>query len=242
MQFLPDVLARLQIGRSASYVANKGNAGDALIAASTGLIVEQMEIEVRNDAPVVLVAGGGGLHPAYECLAKAIAKIPRDRTVVVLPSTVSAHWELLGSFRRLTLLARDEMTHALARMNGINSILCHDAAFSFDFSGWKDEGEGTLHALRTDIESAGREHPEDNRDISVMAGGWWPLHGSLLTARKFVTAISGYRTIMTDRLHVAIVGAKLGKRVIFKPCSYFKNRAVFEMSLERFPDVTFVLD
>lgn len=47
-----------------------------------------------------------------------------------------------------------------------------------------------------------------------------------------------YGEIRTNRLHVGIVGALLGKRVVLHDNSYGKNRAVWEHSLAgRFPDV-----
>jgi exopolysaccharide biosynthesis predicted pyruvyltransferase EpsI len=219
-------------------VPNRGNAGDALIAAATMQLLGRLEIPVHSDAEVVLVAGGGGIHPKYDCLAKRINSIPRDKRVIILPSTVSAHWTLLEQFRDLMLLCRDEMTMGLARMHGIRAGLCHDAAFSFDWSAWDDKGAGVLHAMRTDGESAGGVILEGNCDLSTMASGVWGLHDSLIVARRFVTRISLYRTVVTDRLHIAIAAAMLGKKVIFKGGNYFKNRAVFEMSLARFPNVT----
>lgn len=46
----------------------------------------------------------------------------------------------------------------------------------------------------------------------------------------------------TDRLHVAIAGALLGKSVELHANSYFKNRAVYQFSLRSFPSVRFVGD
>ena len=51
-------------------------------------------------------------------------------------------------------------------------------------------------------------------------------------------ALEPYRVLRTDRLHVGILGALMGKRVHLHEGAYFKNRAVFESSLApNFPDV-----
>lgn len=225
--------------KSVAYVPNKGNAGDALIAAATWAALQRMGVGVSGSAATVLVSGGGALIPRYECLAKALAKVDRGKRVIVLPSTVAGHWSLLRSFSDLTLLCREEMSLSLARMEGVRAKLCEDVALGFDYSEWTDHGIGTLHAMRTDSERGGEVIPGNNRDLSMEQGGWWPLHVSTLAARKFITAISRYRVVVTDRLHVAIVAAKLGKKVIFKPGDYFKNRAVYELSLAGFQNVSF---
>jgi exopolysaccharide biosynthesis predicted pyruvyltransferase EpsI len=50
-----------------------------------------------------------------------------------------------------------------------------------------------------------------------------------------------FEEIRTDRLHVAIAGAVLGKSVKFHPNNYFKCRAVFEYSMaHRFSTVEWV--
>lgn len=227
---LEETLPKLVQGQ-VSYVAGKGNAGDALIAAATGQVLDRLGIVVGSEG-TVLVAGGGGLIPRYDCMAKTLAKVPRDKKVIILPSTVAGYWQLLGEFRNLTLLAREEVTLSLARMNGIRTLLCEDAAFSFDYSPWTG-GEGTLVAMRADAERSGRPLPENNRDVSLESTGWWGLHNSMIAARKFVQTISRHAMIDTDRCHVAIVGAMLGKQVTLRPGNYHKNRSVWSASLER---------
>jgi exopolysaccharide biosynthesis predicted pyruvyltransferase EpsI len=60
-------------------------------------------------------------------------------------------------------------------------------------------------------------------------------------AQHLLRYIDLYDEVGTNRLHVAIGAALLGKRVRFHPNSYFKNRAVYEFSMaDRFPDVEWV--
>lgn len=242
MTDFPTALAALLRGiNSVSYVANKGNAGDALIAAATQQTLETLGIDVVPEAPVILVAGGGALIPRYDCLSRVIARIPRDRRVIIGPSTVVG-FDMLRQFPNLILLAREEMTHALAKAAGVTSMLCHDAAFSFDYSPWLGAEDRNsldrLSAFRTDDESLGCLLPDGNLDLSAQAGGWWQLHNCHLQARRFVSTINRYRKVDTDRLHIAIAAAKLGKRVRFHPGNYHKNRVVFAASLAGFRRVS----
>lgn len=48
----------------------------------------------------------------------------------------------------------------------------------------------------------------------------------------FIKKISQYQKINTNRLHVAIAAAKLGKEVNLYPNSYWKNKALFEFTME----------
>ncbi len=52
-----------------------------------------------------------------------------------------------------------------------------------------------------------------------------------MAARDFLAIADRYDEIRTDRLHVAIAGALLGKRVLLHDNSYGKNRAVWEHSV-----------
>lgn len=52
-----------------------------------------------------------------------------------------------------------------------------------------------------------------------------------VSAACFLRFIARYEQVKTDRLHVGIGAALLGKQVSLRPNRYFKNRAVFEHSL-----------
>jgi hypothetical protein len=52
-------------------------------------------------------------------------------------------------------------------------------------------------------------------------------------------AVRRMSEVQTDRLHVAIAGVLLGKRVELRPNNYDKNREVFAFSLSSMPGVSF---
>ncbi|MFW6075873.1 MAG: polysaccharide pyruvyl transferase family protein, partial [Chloroflexota bacterium] len=98
----------------------------------------------------------------------------------------------------------------------------------------------TLRCFRNDKESAGHPHPTPNLDISkvLKRSGLLTPDVAARVARRFLHIIGRADKVWTDRLHVAIAGGMLGIPTVFFPGNYFKNRAVFEFSLQqRFPNV-----
>lgn len=241
---LPELLGILlrDVGE-VSYLPSEGNAGDALISASTFAVLGTMGIRITPGAMTVLVAGGGNLVPSYNCLERRLAGVPREgRRVIILPSTVIGCFGLLRQFKDLALLAREEMTLVTARMERVRVWGCEDAAFSYDYSRFSDPGDGVLRAFRTDVETAGRALPTGNLDVSVVTveGQYWTPRNAGPIADQFVRTISQSAEVETDRCHVAIAAAKLGKRVRFYPGSYHKNRSIYLSSLVGFPNVEWV--
>ena len=64
----------------------------------------------------------------------------------------------------------------------------------------------------------------------------------MIFGEELIGALQKYEQVNTDRLHIAIAATLLGKKVKLFPNSYYKNRAVFEYSLKRFSNVSFVED
>ena len=58
------------------------------------------------------------------------------------------------------------------------------------------------------------------------------------TSWEFLRYLDRFDRVETNRLHVTIGAALLGKGVAFYPNSYWKNQAVFEATLRlRFPNI-----
>lgn len=98
-----------------------------------------------------------------------------------------------------------------------------------------------LYALRGDSEAGRPEmiHPLANVDISrAFALGCRKEAFINASAWFFLKFVDQFDQVVTDRLHVSIAGALLGKIVTLHPNRYFKNRAVYEHSLNgHFPNV-----
>lgn len=90
----------------------------------------------------------------------------------------------------------------------------------------------TLNAFRTDSEKTGVLIPVDNVDVSeVLTLGVETRKMAYMASYYFLTFLNGYSVINTNRLHVCIGGALLGKKINFYPNNYFKCRAVYDYSL-----------
>jgi hypothetical protein len=93
--------------------------------------------------------------------------------------------------------------------------------------------------FRTDIEKTDINLPEGNVDASLAFnfGVTSPIKSGFTVFHLF-HFLDKFDAINTNRLHLAIAGALLGKKVHLSSNSYYKCRAVFEHSLrERYPNV-----
>ncbi|MFW5701162.1 MAG: polysaccharide pyruvyl transferase family protein [Cyclobacteriaceae bacterium] len=97
-----------------------------------------------------------------------------------------------------------------------------------------------LNCFRVDTEKTDFHVPRDNIDLSeVYKFGTDYQELVDYQAKKFLGYLQKFDEIRTNRLHVAIGGALLGKKVYLQANSYFKNRAIYEFSLkDKFPNVT----
>jgi exopolysaccharide biosynthesis predicted pyruvyltransferase EpsI len=56
----------------------------------------------------------------------------------------------------------------------------------------------------------------------------------------FLKLVEGATNVFTDRLHIAIFSTILGKNTFLYPNSYYKNKGVYEFSLQKYPNVKFI--
>jgi len=214
-----------------------GNPGDELIAAGTrrllgaGGCVERPLSELpRSRGRTALLPGGGSwCSPYHEILPRALAVAERrfDR-VVVLPSSFDPDVEEIARALSRTgarVFARERAS--LARIEGLcRASLAVDCAFFFDFEPYRRSGSGTLNAFRTDREAAGTSPPpRGNDDISARCR----------SLDEWLWTIAGFEAVRTDRAHVMIAAAMLGKTVEYRSSSYHKVPAIAEYALGEFP-------
>ena len=88
------------------------------------------------------------------------------------------------------------------------------------------KGNGVCNAYRTDIEKTNIKIPEDNSDLSLTLNK--PGNTKKINVIKDVSLsifdhLSKFKTINTNRLHIAIAGSLLDKKVNFYRNSYYKN-------------------
>ena len=132
------------LGRRFLYIANPGNAGDALIASATWQFFDDNVVKPRpartrdiRAHDVVIYGGGGNLVPMYQDARAAIEKALQVGIArfVLLPHTVRGHEDLLSTLDdRFSLYGRDTITceHLLAHVGGARVAMAPDMALGTD--------------------------------------------------------------------------------------------------------------
>jgi exopolysaccharide biosynthesis predicted pyruvyltransferase EpsI len=132
---------------------------------------------------------------------------------------------------RATLAATKALVFAREResFNGIcrlcNANIAYDCAFYFDYRPYLRHGEGCLASFRIDKESVRSVIPEGNNDISR----------SCSSLDEWLWTIARHADVKTDRAHVMIAAALLGKTVDYCTSSYHKVPAIADYALRLFP-------
>jgi CDP-glycerol glycerophosphotransferase len=239
-------------GKKLLYVPNTGNWGDALIHRGTLQFLEHFEIDYSvtwrhlladlrthlasvgvSMEDAVLLAGGGGAWCNHYTMSRDFVRANCDifSHTIVLPTTyeLGAVDESLG---RVTYFRRDESESAA---NVPGSVFCHDMALFLKLE---------IHENPNPIEveeffRGGLERHESSSgaayslDVSALGNDASPIE-------PFFKIVARAAHVRTDRLHVAIAAAMLGRSVELYPSKYFKAKAVYESSLkDLYANVTF---
>lgn len=237
-----------------------GNAGDGLITYATFYLLNKYEIEVEAlhqgqvvSGKIVLIGGGGNLvEGRYHEVEELIEQHVEHNEVILLPHTIVGYKDILSeTHRNLRVFCREHVSFEAALANGANpekTHLSHDLTFFLDREHFKEyfkDSSGELHVLRTDGESTHAvEVPPQNIDISLSWNGdiWTSPDFCRHVTHSLAAFIAPYESVVTDRLHVSILSAFLGKKVTLLSNQYFKNQAIYEHSLkENFPKMEFKL-
>jgi glycosyltransferase involved in cell wall biosynthesis len=231
------LLEEIGEGHDLTLVTGPGILDDALIRAGTrrllsGLIHRETSVDELPKATgevALMIGGAAWCRPYHGWMPRAlgIAELRFER-VIVLPSSFDVTEDVVREAlerSRATVFAREH--ESLTRIEGLcDARLAHDCAFFFDFSGFTAPGAGTLNAFRVDPESpADPVDVEGNDDISVTAAG----------LDDWLGTIERHEHIRTDRAHVMIAAALMGKTVEYALSSYFKLGALADSWLGEFP-------
>jgi len=222
-----------------------GNYGDSLIWHGTKKILSLLNISERYvdiSSPkynnVLFIDGGGNLVDYYHDVRDFLIKKPALYSeIVILPHTIFGEnqIETLNNLSsKLTVFCREKISAKFLedKLTHGKVYLWHDCAFYNEFS-QIPAGNGILNVFRSDNESILNTWPESNNDLSYNGYATKPLDELLGVLQK-------YAQVNTDRLHIAIGATLLGKQVRLFPNSYYKNKAVFDYSLKRFSNISFV--
>lgn len=230
---------------SVDFFRFPGNYGDSLIWHGTKILLSSLnildhyvDISSPKNNDVLFIDGGGNFVDYYSDVKNFLIKKPAlYREIVIFPHTIfgEKQIEILNNISsNLTVFCREKVSAKFLenRLTHGEVYLWHDCAFYNKFS-QIPTGSGILNAFRSDIESILNTRSESNNDLSYSGYATKPLD-------EFIEVLQKYTQVNTDRLHIAIGSTLLGKQVKLFPNSYYKNKAVFDYSLKKFPNINFV--
>jgi GT2 family glycosyltransferase len=230
-----NLLSSLEGATDITLIRPYGNMGDQLIHAGTRRLLSNVayqEVSLLHldgaRGQVAVIMGGGGWCKAHPNLPRYLPQIEAQfERVIVFPSSFDVTEEsvkrALGKSKAL-FFARERESYEQIR--GLcQADLAHDCALFFDFGQYQRTGRGLLTAYRTDAEAVGQPIPPGNNDISLTCE----------SLDEFLSTIARYETVETDRAHVMIAAAVLGKRVYYNTSNYHKVPALAEFNLADYP-------
>jgi exopolysaccharide biosynthesis predicted pyruvyltransferase EpsI len=209
-------------------------------------------------ADVILIHGGGNFNDLWghglHIFKNVLMNNPRS-TIIVAPQS---YWFQKTQFRKffkntkqeIHLFSRERYSYNLLRsMNlpkNLHVHLSHDSAFYLsktDFHPTK--GSYDLVCPRQDKESAVTWNIKqwgDSDIIDLRESKERIFVGDIvnLDFDFFVQLVEDSRCVFTDRLHVAIFAAILGKDTFLYPNCYYKIKGVYNFSLQKYPNVKFI--
>lgn len=218
-----------------AFIRHRGNIGDDLIHAGTRRLLADIphrevgtwDLQNAHGHTAVITGSGGWCVPFHHQLPQALPLVEeRFHRVIILPSTFDLTEPIVRNALQQTkalVFARERESYEQIR-HVCNADIGHDCAFFFDFEPYRRRGSGHLLAYRTDAESASATVPAGNNDVSVTCFG----------LDHWLWTIARHETVETDRAHVMIAAAMLGKRVEYRGTNYHKVPAIAAYSLSGF--------
>ena len=240
------------------YIVNPGNAGDSMIVSATFKLFKDLGLDFsihnsneKYDGDVLVYAGGGNLTDKYHSLRNFLwSNHDRKNEILILPHTICHCTPLLNTIgSNVKIITRERVSYEYIKGNmrhPENAFLADDMAFHINnLEAYRNQSHiGTCNIFRLDVEKTNIKIPETNKDISrdFIKGDNClnPEHATITTDNIF-SYLCKFTEINTNRLHAAIAGALLGRKVNLYPNSYYKNKAVFDFSIKnKFKNVQFI--
>jgi len=235
---MAEIIKSKVAGREIVYIANRGNYGDALIRHGAlsffrhfGFCYDEHKKEDIFDSSQsdldalkrkVCIYGGSGawcnITPGASSIVDKLCNL--FGYVIVLPST----YEVQPTYRDNLMLWARGGYQSYVHSSG---YFCHDMAFMLGNIACKT-GEGDAYCFRTDKESSGlMQIPSCNYDLSRYGNAY-------SNPFDFFNYLAAFKRVYTDRLHVAIAAALMGKTVHLSRSSYFKTKEIYASSINGF--------
>ena len=229
------LLSALSDAKDITFFYGTGNIGDYLIWEGVYQLLNQVEFTIayREQIPhmrghTAVFTGSGGWCSAYHSCPGYLRMLETNfERVIIFPSSFDTSVTEVAralSQSRALVFAREWKSYEMIK-DLCNADYAYDTAFFFDYEPYKRDGTGSLYAYRNDLEKKGYAIPADNNDISA----------TCCTVREWLGVIASHDVIYTDRAHVTIASAMLGKHVYYRPSNYHKIPGIAEFSLNGFP-------
>jgi hypothetical protein len=225
------LLGVLEGSQDITIIRNAGNNGDSLIHAGMRQLLkgrDYREVSVwqfgAQRGETAILTGSGAWCEAHQHLPAYLPRIEQQfERVIVFPSSFDTSVQVVREVlsRTRALVFAREFTSFEQIRNLCRADVAHDTAFFFDFEPYRRQGQGTLLAFRTDAEALTPTVPTGNNDIAMTCE----------SVDEFLWTIAQHEVVRTDRAHVMIAAALLGKEVHFGESNYHKVRALAASSL-----------
>ncbi len=259
------LLSALQQMDQFTYIPNPGNMGDMLIAFGTLGFFDENNIQYKmytGNPDANIVYGGGGIwtHDYEQHWSKFLPVFKQAKKVVILPSSFNNCQKLIDILdHRFTIFCREKRSYDYLKSQNTTAkiILDHDMAFRIKNSMLVreicfDQAETRLTTklratkinrtewfTRTDCECAGNYKSDMDLSSYVYGSETAPRQWINASAMLMLETVARARTVITDRLHVAIAASLVSSDVYMLDNTYGKLSAVYEHSMKDRPQVHF---
>ena len=208
-------------GKRIGYVRPRGNVGDALIEWAAVQLFDVFGIDWQlqdpdgpADVDELVFAGGGSMGRLYDENWRLRGRcIERGRPMTILPQSFTSPEG--RQYMRVYVRERGSLRYAP------EGVLAPDLALGFDYATRVKPRRRLGVFLRKDGERA-------------LARRWLCRDPAKIcrTPQQYLDLAARYEHIVTDRMHFAISGLIVGRRVTLLPNSYHKNASMHETWLE----------
>lgn len=235
--------------------------------ASRGVNFQPITAEAEFRGGIVVLGGGGNFVPLYGFTRRKIQQFSKSaKKVVMLPHSIRGNEDVLSELgRNVVLFTRDKNSyeHAKQHCARCEVLIDHDMAFHLDVARidridheiasaaqrrqcWRKKfdvsslkGLKKAYFMRNDKEAI--EPPSINHgDISAIFSMGSNVDLSPISTWCMFQAIRAPEELVTDRLHVGIGAALLGKSCELRNNNYGKIEDIYEYSMAgRYPHVQY---
>lgn len=252
------------------YIPNGGNGGDSLIAMGTYYLFDKLRLKYhigewnKTYQQKILIYGGGGnfngkIYNGCGDFIMRNHKKELNNKIIILPHTIANNDELLKQINsNVILMCREKYSYNYVSKivkYPQNIYLFDDMAFQLKFiinninniNNINKNKYSSGNFFRTDNESKNniiKHKIKNNSDLSLKILYDPTMRNKQLVFKNsydIIMKINEYQEINTDRLHLAITGSLLNKKVNFYQNNYYKNKAVYEYSLQhKYPNTKLI--